>query len=380
MSKKKDFDVYDDEQFGDEFFEEVDVTKEGNDEQPSIFDTDFNEVEVENIDFFKDTDATNVFSDDDEITAQQKANFNAFKELIKSGEFDINKTLGIPGVKLAMVEDDDLLANREANLENMRDVTPGEGEDITDVYPQLKPKEDEIPTYEVKNVPFQNFVTPQTVASTYILENYARNEKHKLTEAQKEELSFYQLINRFRLITDNNSSFKGFSISGKYDFDNPPILHFEENFAVVLEPELLVRILVTLCDSMRLPSLHACQLGLKYDVFVVKLNREQYAQFFNSELLGVSESGNKQAEICGSYPGLAFQIERPNYVEAVYRDAHGEEKEHRIDDDVARYFIQNWALTRGKTIFDFVSPLAKSMGIKKRNKLKHKLENEYETY
>lgn len=377
------------------FFEEVDVNSVGKSDVSPLedFENNVNEVVVEDVDFFSETDTTNLFSPDDEITEQQNRNFQAFKTALETGEVDLSSVINLPGVKLEMVDSkDDLGINTVKNpeLSRLKEITPGQGEDFFDVHKEIgirKPDdvEDaiELPEFNaITNLPKNSLVTPQTIASSYILSNFVGSGKRELTQGEREELSLYQLINRFRMITDNNKSFEGFSVSGKYDFDNYPIVQFDENFAMVLEPKILIKVLVTLCHSMRLPSLHACQLGLKYDVFVIAINREQYAEFFNAELLGVSESGNKENEISGSFPGLSFKIERPNYVEAIYLNSEEEVKEHRIDDDIARYFLQNWSLTRGKTIKDIVPPLQKAMAEKKRQKLKDKIEGKkgYETY
>lgn len=376
-----------------DFFEEVDVNsiKQSDVNPLDDFENNVSEVVVEDVDFFSETDATNLFSDDDEITEQQNRNFLAFKQALESGEVDLSSVINIPGVKLEMVDPSGgfgLDTVRKPDPEQLKQITGAE--DFFDIYKDkgIRDSSDvedtlELPEFNsITNLPKDNFVTPQTIASSYIISNFVGSGKRVLTPEEREELSLYQLINRFRLITDNNKSFKGFSVSGKYDFDNYPIVQFDKDFAMVLEPKILIKILVTLCHSMRLPSLHAAQLGLKYDVFVIRLNREQYAEFFNSELLGVSESGNKENEISGSFPGLSFKFERPNYVEIIYLDSNAETKEHRVDDDVARYFIQNWALTRGKTLKDFATPLQRAMAEKKRKKLRDKIEGkkEYETY
>jgi peptide deformylase len=327
---------------------------------PSIFD------DSESVPVTHDTNFS-VFGEEHVNKEQQNANFAAFSQMVKGELPNINERLGGIGAKAEVVSDID-----RKGLDSFY-----EGKELLDVV-DLGPDWDKAvenaallqQQYASGNQFKLNALsTPQTLASNYVNKFLTEDKPRKLTEDEIKKARLYSLINRFTLITDANKSFSGFGISGAYNFDEPPIVQFSEDFAIVMEPKLLAEVLQTLAVNLKMPSLHACQIGLKYDVFVIRHSQEKCVTYFNSQLLGVSEEGVKEYEGSASYPLIDVKIDRPKHVEIMYLDEKGEEWETTVSNHVARYAVHNYALSRGKTYLDFASDLQVKRAYKKREKL-----------
>jgi len=182
-----------------------------------------------------------------------------------------------------------------------------------------------------------------------------------------------KIASNFTFKTDL-AGFAPFKVCGHYPFHMPPILSFpdgEKEFRFVLDYQLLTDILIHFCEARRGYSMHASQIGVNYDFFVIKNQGEKgpkYETFINSSIVGLSETGIVEEERNESYPALYLSIDRPSYVDVVYKDDNNEESRERLDGFWARYFVQNYALSRGKPFWNFVSPLKREMAMKKRNK------------
>lgn len=182
----------------------------------------------------------------------------------------------------------------------------------------------------------------------------------------------------FRFLTDiDQKNFKGFKMCGHYPWESPPLLQMEDDFTFVLTPNLLSKILWKICQERNAVSMHAAQIGVNYDFFIIRNARQhedrldgepEYETFINSRINGLSDEGQKGSEINSSYPGLYLNIERPKSVDVIYYDVDQNKNTERLGDDWARYYIQNYSLSRGKPFWMFASKLKQDMALKKRNK------------
>ena len=182
----------------------------------------------------------------------------------------------------------------------------------------------------------------------------------------------------FRFQSDiDQQNFKGFKMCGHYPFESPPLLEMKDDFTFVLTPMLLSKVLWKICQERNAISMHAAQVGVNYDFFIIRNARDpdtrldnepEYETFINSRLNGLSDEGQKGSEINSSYPGLYLNIERPKSVDVIYYDVGGNKNTERLGDDWARYYVQNYSLSRGKPFWQFASKLKQEMALKKRNK------------
>jgi|SaaInl1SG_22_DNA_1037389.scaffolds.fasta_scaffold00607_20 hypothetical protein len=145
---------------------------------------------------------------------------------------------------------------------------------------------------------------------------------------------------------------EGWKPCGFYDFNNPPIIQREDDFAFGLTPELLRNILVVRAkgrgdgDKMY----HAQMMGLKYDAFVVKnpgTFGPEYEVFFNAQLIEASVESEKEKEYSAWYVGLYPNIARPKSIIVSYLDVEGNKCLEELEGGWARYFLQGWEMSRG---------------------------------
>lgn len=209
-------------------------------------------------------------------------------------------------------------------------------------------------------------------------------EKEMIEEASKvdvtDEDTIRKIVKYFPFKTDlDKKNFKGFSknICGHYPFHSPPVLKMTDGFTFVLTPSILAEILFRTSKNRVGPSVHASQVGVNYDFFIIVNPKEpekrasdepEYETFINSSIIGLSEEGHKEREISASYPALYLNIERPVWADIKYFDVDGQENRERVQHEWSRYFIQNYCLSRGKPFWKFATKLHRDMAIKKRNK------------
>jgi peptide deformylase len=187
-----------------------------------------------------------------------------------------------------------------------------------------------------------------------------------------------KLMKYFSFRTDvDKKNMRPFKTCAHYPFDKPPVLKMEDGFVFVMEASLLAEVLYKFSKNRHAPSIHAAQVGVNYDFFIIvnpKPEAEraddepEYETFINSSIKSLSDEGHKDREISASYPALYLNIERPVFADIIYYDIFNQENRERVQHEWSRYYIQNYALSRGKPFWKFASPLHKTMAMKKRNK------------
>lgn len=212
--------------------------------------------------------------------------------------------------------------------------------------------------------------------------DYPVNIKELLEKTSRVDVTddkeIHKVAEYFRFKSDlNQETFKPFVMCGHYPFETPPVLEMTDGFTFVLTPALLSKVLWKICKQRNAVSMHAAQVGVNYDFFIIRNLRQpedrekgepEYEVFINSRLNGLSDEGIKGSEINSSYPGLYLNIERPKTVDVIYYDIEQNKNTERLGEDWARYYIQNYALSRGKPFWKFASKLKQDMALKKRNK------------
>ena len=180
------------------------------------------------------------------------------------------------------------------------------------------------------------------------------------------------LAQKFYFNTDvSKESFVPFGVVGHYNFNLPPVVTVSEDFRFILTPEILAGILNEHMEMRHCLAMHASQIGIKFDFFIVKnitKTGPAYETFINSNLVGLSEEGIKDWEYNPSYVGLRMKIDRPAYIDVVFRDIENNENRERLDGYWARYFVQMYLLSRGHPFWKDASKLSLAMAMKKRNK------------
>ena len=187
-----------------------------------------------------------------------------------------------------------------------------------------------------------------------------------------------KLMKYFDFKTDlDKKNMKPFKVCAHYPFDKPPVLKMNDGFTFVLDANVLSEVLFKTSKQRNAPSVHASQVGVNYDFFIIVNpkpteqradDEPEYETFINSKIVSLSEDGHKGDEISGSYPALYLKIERPVFADIIFYDVNNRENKERVQHEWSRYFIQNYALSRGKPFWKFASPLQRNISLRKRNK------------
>jgi peptide deformylase len=205
-----------------------------------------------------------------------------------------------------------------------------------------------------------------------------RKEVAEMMKSVQQVPDVEKLMKYFSFKTDlDKKNMKPFTTCAHYPFDKPPVLKMEDGFVFVMEASLLAEVLFRMSKNRSGPSIHASQVGVNYDFFIIVNpkpvaeradDEPEYETFINSKIKALSDEGHKGREISASYPALYLNIERPVFADIIYYDVSNQEHRERVQHEWSRYYIQNYALSRGKPFWKFVSPLQKHMAMKKRNK------------
>ena len=93
-------------------------------------------------------------------------------------------------------------------------------------------------------------------------------------------------------------------------------------------------------------------------------------KIINPEVLWTSEETSTLDQGCLSVPGFSVVVERPNAVRISYMDEHGKNQVLEDEGFMAQCILHEIDHLNGITILDYLSPLKKTMAIKKLKKYK----------
>lgn len=122
-------------------------------------------------------------------------------------------------------------------------------------------------------------------------------------------------------------------------------------------------------------GLAAQQVGLPLKVFVLDLSSlEEYKDirkaYINSEIIEESEETVTGEEGCLSFPGIHFNVTRPEKIKVYYQDENFKEYEEWIDGFYAKAFQHEHDHTEGIVFTDHASAIKKNVLKSKLNKIR----------
>jgi len=153
-----------------------------------------------------------------------------------------------------------------------------------------------------------------------------------------------------------------YEVMPEFDFTNPPV-----------DPVAFASSLVETCKSNRALGLAANQCGFKYRVFVAG-HGDDFVAFFNPKVISMSETTEISVEGCLSFPHLYLNVIRPQSIEVEYQDFNGKTSQVKFEGLTARIFLHEYDHMEGITFESRTKLLALKSGMKKREKMFHKME------
>ena len=132
--------------------------------------------------------------------------------------------------------------------------------------------------------------------------------------------------------------------------------------------------LVTLAKRLKMTmklyggvGLSANQCGVSERMFVIGTDEFQLV-CLNPKVIRQSETLAKNREGCLSFPGLFFNVDRPDWIDVEYMDEHGTVKEGRLEGVSAQCFLHELDHLNGIKFTNYVKPVALQMARKKQKK------------
>ena len=132
--------------------------------------------------------------------------------------------------------------------------------------------------------------------------------------------------------------------------------------------------LVTLAKRLKITmklyggvGLSANQCGVSERMFVIGTDEFQLV-CLNPKVIRQSETLAKNREGCLSFPGLFFNVDRPDWIDVEYMDEHGVVKEGRLEGVSAQCFLHELDHLNGIKFTNHVKPVALQMARKKQKK------------
>jgi peptide deformylase len=114
-------------------------------------------------------------------------------------------------------------------------------------------------------------------------------------------------------------------------------------------------------------GLSANQCGVSERMFVIGTDEFQMV-CLNPKVIRQSETVAKNKEGCLSFPGLFFNVDRPDWIDVEYMDEYGVVKEGRLEGVSAQCFLHELDHLNGIKFTNHVKPVALQMARKKQSK------------
>ncbi len=151
-----------------------------------------------------------------------------------------------------------------------------------------------------------------------------------------------------------------------------PVIDFDDDLHKLLDD-----MLATMYNAPGI-GLAGPQIGVMKRIFVMDLKtREDKTggepiKIINPEIIDASDETVTQQEGCLSIPSVFADVNRPAWVKVQYFDENGQEQIIEGDGLLAACLQHEIDHLNGKLFIDYLSPLKRSMLIKKYNKLQKK--------
>ena len=114
-------------------------------------------------------------------------------------------------------------------------------------------------------------------------------------------------------------------------------------------------------------GLSANQCGVSERMFVIGTDEFQMV-CLNPKVIRQSETLAKNREGCLSFPGLFFNVDRPEWIDVEYMDEYGTVKEGRLEGVSAQCFLHELDHLNGIKFISYAKPVALQMARKKQMK------------
>ena len=167
-------------------------------------------------------------------------------------------------------------------------------------------------------------------------------------------------LKELELIPETSGILK--QMQGEFDFSNP-----------TYDPKELAYKLNGCMIKNNGLGLSACQVGIPFKVFVMRVNDPEPLALFNPRIVNVSENEVSMKEGCLSYPLLYMSVKRPDAVRIRFQTADGETKTQQFIGMSARVALHEMDHMNGITYTNRASSFELQRANRKRMILKRKV-------
>jgi peptide deformylase len=167
-------------------------------------------------------------------------------------------------------------------------------------------------------------------------------------------------LKELHLIPETNGILK--QTQGNFDFSNP-----------VFEPKNLAQRMNECMKKYNGLGLSACQVGIPFKVFVMRVDSAEPLALFNPRIVSVSEKDIIMKEGCLSFPLLYLNVRRPDAVRIRFQTADGETKTQQFIGMSARVALHEMDHMEGITYTNRASSFELQRATRKRMILKRKV-------
>jgi peptide deformylase len=167
-------------------------------------------------------------------------------------------------------------------------------------------------------------------------------------------------LKELHLIPETNGILK--QMQGEFDFKSP-----------VFDPKNLAERMNECMKKYNGLGLSACQVGIPFKVFVMRVDGEEPLALFNPRVVSVSENEVSMKEGCLSYPLLYMNVKRPDAVRIRFQTADGETKTQQFIGMSARVALHEMDHMEGITYTNRASSFELQRATRKRMILKRKV-------
>ena len=158
--------------------------------------------------------------------------------------------------------------------------------------------------------------------------------------------------------------------------ESHPIIHKEPvhwQFGVNPDPQRMHRVMLENLVYHHGLGLSANQIGMPVKVFAMRVDESDNAIVcFNPKITKESDETVMMKEGCLSYPELYLNVKRPQFIEATYQNADGDEINVHFEGLAARIFHHEMDHMKGNTFLDKVSKVFLQSARRKQKKLLRK--------
>ena len=120
-------------------------------------------------------------------------------------------------------------------------------------------------------------------------------------------------------------------------------------------------------------GLSACQVGIRYRVFVMRINGDEPLALFNPKIVSLSDNIVPMKEGCLSFPLLYMNVRRPDSVRIRFQTSDGEMKTQQFIGMSARVALHELDHLDGITYLSRATPFELQRATRKRMILKRKV-------